>query len=277
VAGILDYIDFDSLNTLVFPYQIPSQKQAHDWESLPHFIDDFVIYHEQINDGNPVKLDFLYWHLAPTGNFVFDPEAPQDTIFIYQWAPPLVPNTEFDPKAPWEVWNLVEAPGVNNIGHSVTGVGYIMDTLEFAIVHDNWAHTPRNIAVPWLDPIIAPQLVMGMVFVQVPAVQSISEDNNIYPENFQLAQNFPNPFNSSTIIKYKLPYKAIIRLQIFNTAGRKIVSLVEEHQPAGDKSITWDGRDRSGKAVSSGIYFYQLEITSISFNKRYSRKMLLLK
>jgi hypothetical protein len=77
-------------------------------------------------------------------------------------------------------------------------------------------------------------------------------------ETFALDQNYPNPFNSSTIIKYHLSRKSKVTLRIHNMLGQEIRGLVNESQSAGSKSIVWDGKNDKGKAVASGIYFYQL-------------------
>jgi hypothetical protein len=78
------------------------------------------------------------------------------------------------------------------------------------------------------------------------------------PKEFFLAQNYPNPFNPTTSISYGLPRSAHVRLDIFNVMGQKALTLVDEDEQAGYKKIVWDGRDQSGKSLSSGIYFYRL-------------------
>lgn len=82
------------------------------------------------------------------------------------------------------------------------------------------------------------------------------------PTNFSLGQNFPNPFNPSTIIQFALPVDGEARLRVFNAAGQEIRSLVEGHQQAGFYMMNWDGRDASGARVASGSYLYRLEVPS---------------
>lgn len=90
--------------------------------------------------------------------------------------------------------------------------------------------------------------------------------NSIEPENplsivdnFELMQNFPNPFNPITNIQYILPIKENVQLDIFNLVGEKIVTLVDKNQLPGRYSIQWDGRNNYGNRVSSGIYYYRLK------------------
>jgi len=93
------------------------------------------------------------------------------------------------------------------------------------------------------------------------------------PDSFALSHNYPNPFNPITTIEYDLPMEAYAKLIIYDMLGREIVSLVNENLSAGYHSITWDSKDHSGKSVSAGIYFYQLQAKD--FVK--TRKMVLLK
>jgi len=87
---------------------------------------------------------------------------------------------------------------------------------------------------------------------------------------FNLEQNYPNPFNPSTRIKFTLRHSTHIEFAIYDLTGREIKILVNKNQEAGQHIIDWDGRDNSGKIVSSGVYLYQIK--SDDFIK--SRKMI---
>ena len=93
------------------------------------------------------------------------------------------------------------------------------------------------------------------------------------PQVFALHQNFPNPFNASTTVLYQLPESVHIRLTIYNILGQKVITLVDDVQPAGYYIKTWDGRDQSGMDVSGGIYLYCLT----GSNRFITKKMLLLR
>lgn len=79
-------------------------------------------------------------------------------------------------------------------------------------------------------------------------------DNNLAPTDYRLRPIFPNPFNPTTNITFDLPTNDKVSLQIFDLKGRQIVTLVNKNLNAGVHHYTWDGRDRNGKLVSSGIY-----------------------
>ena len=91
---------------------------------------------------------------------------------------------------------------------------------------------------------------------------------------YKLFQNYPNQFNSKTLIKYQLSETAHIELTIFNQLGQKIKTLVSEFKLSGNHSETWDGKDDLGNSVCSGIYYYQLK-TNNGF--RQMKKLLFLK
>ena len=95
----------------------------------------------------------------------------------------------------------------------------------------------------------------------------------VVPERFALSQNYPNPFNPQTHIIYQLPRAETVTLTVYNVMGQAVCDLVDEVQGAGEHTVTWNGLDRAGRAVASGIYFYQL----VAGEFVETRKMLLLK
>ncbi len=73
------------------------------------------------------------------------------------------------------------------------------------------------------------------------------------PQDYELSQNFPNPFNAQTIIQYLLPEQSTVSIDIFDILGHKITTLANDIMPAGEHQTIWDA---SGQ--SSGIYFYRI-------------------
>lgn len=107
------------------------------------------------------------------------------------------------------------------------------------------------------------------------SVPSIPGDSSNRLSSFSLRQNYPNPFNSSTEIGYRIlgnhPTRVLIK--VYNILGEEVVTLVDGFQGPGLYRVTWNGRDKKGTDVSSGIYFSQLQTGSY----RQTIKMLLLR
>lgn len=88
---------------------------------------------------------------------------------------------------------------------------------------------------------------------------SASEEITSIPSEFQIHQNFPNPFNPNTTIFYDVNKESSVKISVFDLLGREIVTLVNQIEQAGSKSINWDGRDFTGNMVNAGVYIYQIE------------------
>jgi hypothetical protein len=95
----------------------------------------------------------------------------------------------------------------------------------------------------------------------------------LVPGKFQLAQNQPNPFNPSTDIEFALPASAQVRLEVFNTLGRKVRTLLDGTLAPGLHKVAWDARSDQGDRVPSGTYLYRLT----AGEETQSRTMTLLK
>lgn len=90
---------------------------------------------------------------------------------------------------------------------------------------------------------------------------------------FALHQNYPNPFNPTTTITFDMPAAGRAVLRIYNVKGQLVDTLLDGFVQAGDVRISWDGKDRQGRPVASGIYFYNLQ----AGGKSASRKMVLIR
>jgi hypothetical protein len=90
----------------------------------------------------------------------------------------------------------------------------------------------------------------------------------VLPTEYSLSQNYPNPFNPSTVIEFALPKDAHVTLEVYNILGQKVMTLVDEVQPAGYHSVKFDGTN-----LASGMYLYRLATGQQTFLK----KLLLIK
>ena len=82
------------------------------------------------------------------------------------------------------------------------------------------------------------------------------------PLTFRLDQNFPNPFNPETTIRYSVREASDVRLIIYNIQGQEVRVLINAPHSAGRYNTRWDGRDASGRSVSTGVYVYRIEAGS---------------
>ncbi len=100
--------------------------------------------------------------------------------------------------------------------------------------------------------------------------QDISNNNSIepLPLKFKLEQNYPNPFNPATTIEFEIPEPGKVKLEVFNSIGQRVETLVDEFKPAGKYRVTFNAGN-----LPSGVYFYRLE----SGKNSAVRKMILVK
>jgi hypothetical protein len=101
------------------------------------------------------------------------------------------------------------------------------------------------------------------------AVQKIAESHQVlrtssttiidgqseFQSTYALDDNYPNPFNPSTTIRFQLPRSSMTSLKIFNTLGQAIATLIEGQKEAGLHQVEWNAMD-----IASGIYFYRLQV-----------------
>ncbi len=89
-------------------------------------------------------------------------------------------------------------------------------------------------------------------------ISDVAEVSGLQPAQFSLKQNYPNPFNNSTRINFTLPVNESVKLDIYDTRGQKVKTLVNDNLVAGEYRADWDATSETGETVSSGLYFAQL-------------------
>ena len=103
------------------------------------------------------------------------------------------------------------------------------------------------------------------------------EGESLVPGEFTLSQNYPNPFNLETIISYQLPISGAVQLLVYDLLGHKVKTIVDRAQLRGYYQVRWDGTTESGKPLASGIYLYQMSITTDGRSYSEIKKMILIK
>ena len=107
--------------------------------------------------------------------------------------------------------------------------------------------------------------------INLPTGAEVQQAGPVYSNS--LTQNFPNPFNPATTIRYSLALPGDVKVVVYNTLGQEVRTLVNHYRLAGEYSVKWDGRDSGGREVASGTYMYQM--TAGDFTN--SARMVLLK
>lgn len=213
--------------------------------------------------NNPITVDFVINFVDPPKNLV-------------------ITNAGSNGQNPVLQWNASSEP---NLQYYAVYRGY-QDSKTSPI---NWLTNPvaTTTNTTWMDPFVtintsAPSSVHYRVTAvdnannesdysnsvstnsySVPKILSepiVSNTTLTIPQKIALYQNYPNPFNPATEIKFALPENGHVIINIYNLAGKKIRTLLDEQRTAGYHTISWDGKDESGHDVASGIYFYRIYV-----------------
>ncbi len=112
-----------------------------------------------------------------------------------------------------------------------------------------------------------------LILPPIPPIVSVDDQLTGIPQEFNLFQNFPNPFNPSTTIRYSVIQPGNVSIRIYDILGREVKTLLNEIKAAGTYNLVWNGVNNAGDKVSSGIYLYRMESGSFVQTK----KMILLK
>lgn len=114
-------------------------------------------------------------------------------------------------------------------------------------------------------------IIFAVVFILTAGIISAQSTQN---NSLTSVQNYPNPFNLQTQIQFVLTQNSEVTVKVFNILGREIKTLVENKaMSAGQYVAEWDGKDKNGNVVPSGIYLYQVQ----AGNSVLTKKMSLLK
>ena len=118
----------------------------------------------------------------------------------------------------------------------------------------------------------------GLAYAETGVTSVEGRDDKSIPKEFILSQNYPNPFNPSTSIEFSVPVNSNVRLTIYNLLGQEVSTLVSEELNAGNYSVIWNGTDKNGFQVSSGVYLYKMKASGTNGGEfQEIRKMILLK
>ncbi len=150
--------------------------------------------------------------------------------------------------------------GDNESGYGLNHIENIDDSQPTATIHSQWGSINPIFYSLWDFDAAAPKT----------AIDNVVET----ADKYELNQNYPNPFNPTTNIKFSVKAAKNVKLTIYNMMGQKVQEMSYTNMNAGVYNYTWNARDINGSRVSSGIYFYKLQVDDKYTNMK---KMVLLK
>ncbi len=104
---------------------------------------------------------------------------------------------------------------------------------------------------------------LGFWHITGGVVTSVEQISNTIPTEFRLDQNFPNPFNPTTTIRFALPKRSSVTLKLYDIRGREVATLVDDDLPPGEHKV-----DFNAKGIASGMYLYRLETEGFVQSKK---------
>lgn len=157
---------------------------------------------------------------------------------------------------------LLRYPGVETGGSILApgGVGgWVGEDMIFGARYFEWRGEPRLLFTgAGMDRDIA---AVGLALPQpVSSAPKMKDDDIQIPSEVTLEPAFPNPFNSTTSIKYNLRHAGDVTVGIFDLSGREVIRIFDGWSPEGQNQVAWDGSASSGKSVSSGLYFVRVSL-----------------
>jgi hypothetical protein len=163
--------------------------------------------------------------------------------------------------------------GLTDVNGQYAIGGVMAGSVDIAADRDGYAFSQRSIALP------AGQYSVRVGDIGLTSVVTGVQEKSIFPSAYQLHANYPNPFNPSTTIVYDMPVAGLATIRVYNMLGQEITTLVNGLVPAGRNAVVWNGTDRAGKGVASGVYLYRFGAMNPGGKMAFTqvRKMLLMK
>ncbi|MCC7431019.1 choice-of-anchor J domain-containing protein [bacterium] len=212
-----------------------------------YLLDEWLISPQiQLPSGTNQQIWLKFWASAVDGNYPDSLKikiSTTDTLLTS-----FVEVSHFKVSGPLEVWHE----------YAVNLSAYASQNVYLAF---NYFHTEGGSWGANSDFVRLDDFSLGLL-------TGTEKEANILPLAYKLEQNFPNPFNPTTAIRFSLPKTEKVSLEIFNVKGQLVKTLVKGFILAGNNKVFWNGTDSSGNLVSSGVYFYRLKTDSFSQSKK---------
>jgi hypothetical protein len=181
--------------------------------------------------------------------------TPQSEV-VLAWAVPSQSNN-----LGWEVFRSVDNESFDRVGDMVTGEGTLNELRTYEFLDQE---------LPTADFVYyyLRQVDFDGSAARSQTIEVTLASVQVLPTVMSLAQNFPNPFNPETTIRFDIATEASVSVRIFDITGQLVRTLVSDSRAAGSYTELWDGRTDAGIRVGSGVYFYELKAGSFTSMKK---------
>ena len=260
VGGIFSYYEFiQPLSNRLTDEEWAEMLASETTPNLPYWTGEFID-----TTNFTINSDPDYYYLSKEGVFNFNisfsdtnPQIEENVLlnltFLYY---DLIPDSS--------ITVIVENEGIEPFELEITSIG----DNQYESTFSTTGMTEGKIYITINSPFCTnyrESIVLGS--------SRVKNNENILPSKFALHQNYPNPFNSSTQIQYDLPISGFVKLNIYNILGGEVLQIKNEYEDAGYKTITWNGVNKYGEEVPTGVYLYRVDFGEYNVTK----KMLLIK
>ncbi len=284
---------------------------VHDCRVLNDTIWASNIYTGQtsiINATNKSSLEFIRtWRSYPTSEVSSHNSAfSADRKYLY------TTNEISSPNGKLNIWNVEDINNITFIGEwqptgITTAIVHNIETYgDFAVIAHyragirilNISNPEVPVEVAWYDTypssnsasysgcwgvykfpsgkIIGSDMSSGLFVIKTnfPLTGVAGNTTNTIPDNYSLSQNFPNPFNPSTTIKFSLKENSNVKLNVYDLQGREVANVFNDKRDGGNYEITFDANNFN---LSSGTYFYNIQVQGSTSDFTETKKMILIK
>jgi len=244
----------------------------------------FVVW----QDSRFVPYSDIYGARVDTSGVVLDP-YPSEILISDSDGDQKNPVVCFDGTSYFVVWeDARNGDGWDIYGARVDTSGVVLDTSGLELIHQPPGRTHSyELAVPRLvlasgpgsqfllvyDGFLLEPYSSSRVFGAFYPDVGVTEARRPNALNARLLQNRPNPFQSTTAVRFQVPGPTHVSLKVYDVSGRTVGTLVDGTRTAGLHEVVWDGRDDGGRNLATGVYFYRLQVGEYSE----TRKMLLVR
>jgi hypothetical protein len=233
------------------------------FEMIPAYTSDPRYRHSDVNTGEFINL--CEDHYGDDLNWFFDPWLTREDRPVYQWSWYCYPDVS-DTLLSIGVTQTQDPPYTMPVDFRINTTAGVIDTVLWVDEHEEsfLLSMPNSVQDVQLDP-----------DMWILCYKTEITDDRSSPDlaGTTLYQNYPNPFNPRTSIRFSIPEPGRVLISVFDIEGRLISTIADRRFDRGTHTVGWDGSDRFGREVASGIYLYRL----VSGRDNITRKMVLIR